>query len=221
MQQRYLRNIGALTEEEFALLRTKKVFVAGCGGLGGHITDMLLRVGAGSIAVCDGDVFDATNLNRQLLCNTGNIGMKKAECALEYARIVNPDVRFEAYSEFLTPENAPRLLEGCDVAIDALDNVPARRILKAECDRRGIACVYGAIHGWTCQCAVSAPGDDLINRLYPTDNVISDKSSLAFTPAMCAAMQVSLCVKFLCGRKTETGKLYYFDMADMMLAEIV
>ena len=220
MQQRYLRNIGALTEEEFALLRTKKVFVAGCGGLGGHITDMLLRVGAGSIAVCDGDVFDATNLNRQLLCNTGNIGRKKAECTLEYARIVNPDVRFEAYSEFLTPENAPRLLEGCDVAIDALDNVPARRILKAECDGRGIPYVYGAIHGWTCQCAASAPGDGLIDNIYPTDSVISDKTSLPFTVAACAAMQASLCVRLLCGRETDTGKLYYYDLADMEFAQI-
>lgn len=220
MEQRYIRNIGALTETEFALLRTKKVFVAGCGGLGGHITDMLLRVGVGSIAVCDGDVFDETNLNRQLLSNMGSIGLKKAESASEYARSVNPDVHFEAYSEFLTPENASRLLHGCDVVIDALDNVAARRILKAGCDRMGIPYVYGAIHGWTCQCAVSAPGDGFIDSIYTTDTVISDKSTLSFTPAMCAAMQVSLCVKLLCGRSVKTGKLYYFDIADMELAEI-
>lgn len=221
MDQRYIRNIGALSEEEFAAIQSKKVFVAGCGGLGGHIIDMLLRVGVGGIGVCDGDVFEESNLNRQLLSDTGNIGLSKAEAAAEYAKSVNPGVSFSAYSEFLTDKNAARLLEGCDAAIDALDNIPARRILKAECDRRGIPYIYGAIHGWSCQCAVSAPNDGFIDSIYPTDAAIADKSSLAFTPAICASMQTALCIKLLCGREVRFGKLYYFDLSYMELAEML
>ena len=66
MEERYIRNLGALTEEECVLLRTKTVFVAGCGGLGCYLVEMLLRLGVGSIRAADGDTFETSNLNRQL-----------------------------------------------------------------------------------------------------------------------------------------------------------
>lgn len=119
-----------------------------------------------------------------------------------------------AVPAFVTADNAANLIRGCDVVLDALDNIASRRLLKAECDRQGIPYIYGAIHGWTAQCAVSLPGDGLLDRLYPATAVVSDKASLAFTPPFCAAMQVALCVKFLCGRKVEPGKLYYTDLDD-------
>ena len=67
MDERYVRNLGALSERECNLLRTKTVFVAGCGGLGGYLIEMLLRLGVGTIRAADGDAFEASNLNRQLL----------------------------------------------------------------------------------------------------------------------------------------------------------
>jgi molybdopterin/thiamine biosynthesis adenylyltransferase len=67
MEERYVRNIGALTEAECRRLMDKKVFVAGCGGIGGNVINLLLRIGVGSIAAADGDVFELSNLNRQLL----------------------------------------------------------------------------------------------------------------------------------------------------------
>ena len=81
MEERYIRNLGALTEQECAQLRTKTVFVAGCGGLGGYLIEMLLRLGVGAIRAADGDVFEASNLNRQLLSSTRNLGRSKAEAA--------------------------------------------------------------------------------------------------------------------------------------------
>ena len=58
----------------------------------------------------------------------------------------------------------------------------------------------------------SLPGDKLIETLYPEDTVVRDKSVLSFTPALCASMQASLCIKYLTGRPLETGTLYYFDL---------
>lgn len=215
MQERYSRNIGALSEDECTRLLEKKIFVAGCGGLGGHIIDMLLRVGVGGIRAADGDVFDPSNLNRQLLSSVPVLGESKAEVARLHAHAINPDVDFTAYCEFITSDNVSAMIKGCDAVMDALDNIPARRLLKAECDRQGIPYIYGAITGWTAQAAVSMPGDGFIDMLYPTDTAVKSKSSLAFTPAFCAAMQVSLCVKLLCGRDVACGKLYYFDFLDM------
>ena len=212
MDPRYIRNIPALTEEECTILRSRRVLVVGCGGLGGHIIDMLARIGIGSLRVVDGDVFDPSNLNRQMLSRISLLGVGKANAAAEHIAQVNPDVTVEAAGTFLTAENADALVTGCDVVMDALDNIPSRRILAAACERSRIPYVYGAIQGWVAQAAVSMPGDRLIETLFPKDVDIRDKSVLSFTPALCAAVQVSLCVKLLTGRPVESGTLYYFDL---------
>ena len=220
MEERYIRNLGALTEKECARLRTKTVFVAGCGGLGGYLIEMLLRLGVGTIRAADGDVFEASNLNRQLLSSPSSLGQPKAEAAAARATLVNPDVRFEAIPEFVTEENAGRLIRGCDAVLDALDNIPARKALASACADAGSPNIYGAIRGWAAQAAVSMPGDGLIERLYPESAAIADKSVLSFTPALCASMQAALCTKLLCGRPVETGRLYFFDLLAMEAEEI-
>ena len=78
MEDRYARNIPALTEAECLTLRTKRVLVAGCGGLGGHIIDQLARIGVGQLRVVDGDVFEPSDLNRQLLSSVPVLGISKA-----------------------------------------------------------------------------------------------------------------------------------------------
>jgi molybdopterin/thiamine biosynthesis adenylyltransferase len=212
MEPRYERNIPALTGAECLLLKSKRVLVVGCGGLGGHIIDMLTRIGIGSLRVVDGDVFDATNLNRQLLSQQPLLGTSKAKAAEAHAARVNPDVAVEAVDAFMTEENVQLLIAGCDIVMDALDSVSSRRILADACERAHIPYVYGAIQGWVAQAAVSMPGDGLIRMLFPEEVVIRDKSVLSFTPAMCASMQTALCVKLLTGRPVETGTIYYFDL---------
>ena len=215
MDERYIRNLGALTEEECALLRTKTVFVAGCGGLGGFLIEMLLRLGVGTIRAADGDVFEASNLNRQLLSSPQALGQPKAEAAAERAALVNPGVRFVPIPEFVTEENAVRLIRGCDAVLDALDNIGARRILARACAAEGIPMIHGAICGWSAQAAVILPGDDLIDKIYPENAVLGSKTSLSFTPPFCAAMQTALCTRLLTGRPLETGRVYMADLLDM------
>ena len=212
MQSRYQRNLPALSEEEMNVLRAKRVLVVGCGGLGGHIIDQLCRIGVGALRVVDGDVFEESNLNRQLLSRMDLLGMSKAKTAEDHIRRVNPDVSVEAVDGFLTEENARRMVADCDIVMDALDNIPSRRILASACESAGIPYVYGAIQGWIAQAAVSMPGDRLVDILFPEEIEIRDKSVLSFTPALCAAMQTALCVKLLVGRPVETGTVYYFDL---------
>ena len=212
MEPRYERNLPALTEAECALLRQKRVLVVGCGGLGGHIIDQLSRIGIGALRVVDGDVFEPSNLNRQLLSQVDLLGVSKAKAAADHIARVNPDVSLEAVECFLTEDNAAQLLTGCDIVLDALDNIPSRRILAAACEKANIPLVYGAISGWVAQAAVSVPGDKLVETLYPEDTVVRDKSVLSFTPALCASIQAALCIKYLVGRPVETGTIYYFDL---------
>lgn len=212
MLARYERNIPALTEAECALLRNKRVLVVGCGGLGGHLIEFLARVGIGSVRVVDGDVFEPSNLNRQLLSEVPLLGVSKAKAAADRIARVNPDVRVEAHGVFLTEANAAGLLSGCDAVLDGLDNIASRRTLAREASRLRIPFIYGAVNGWVAQAAISMPGDHLVETLYPEGVVLRNKSVLSFTPALCASMQVALCVKLLTGRPVETGTLYYFDL---------
>ena len=212
MDGRYARNIPALTRAECEVLRQKRILVVGCGGLGGHIIDQLARIGIGFLRVVDGDVFETSNLNRQLLSSVPLLGISKAKAAADHIARVNPDITVDAAETFLTENNALDLLEGCDIVMDALDNIPSRRILAAACEKANIPYIYGAIQGWVAQAAISMPGDRLIDTLYPEEIEIRDKSVLSFTPSLCASMQVSLCIKLLLGRSVETGTVYYFDL---------
>ena len=212
MEDRYLRNIPALTEAECLTLRKKRVLVVGCGGLGGHIIDQLARIGVGILRVVDGDFFEPSNLNRQLLSDVQMLGISKAKAAADHVARVNPDVLVEAVDTFMTADNVQQLIEGSDAVLDALDNIQSRKILAAACEQAKTPYVYGAIQGWVAQAAVSMPGDNLIGKLFPEEVDIRDKSVLSFTPALCASMQAALCVKLLVGRPVETGTIYYFDL---------
>lgn len=220
MEERYIRNLGALTEQECAVLRTKTVLVAGCGGLGGYLIEMLLRLGVGTIRAADGDCFEASNLNRQLLSSPLSLGQSKADAAARRAALVNPDVRFVPISQFVMTENAAELIQGCDAVLDALDNIQARRLLAHACAEAGIPLIHGAICAWSAQAAVVMPGDDLIDRIYPEGVSLSSKASLSFTPPFCAALQTALCTRLLTGRPLETGRLYVADLLNMELESL-
>lgn len=212
MNPSYERNIPALTEVECKALKEKRVLVVGCGGLGGHLIDMLARIGVGAIRAVDGDVFEPSNLNRQLLSEVPLLGVSKARAAAARVSRVNPEVEIEAVEEYMSEANVRRLLLFCDVVLDALDNIQSRKILAAACAKAKIPYIYGAVNGWVAQAAISMPGDHLIETLYPEDTILKDKSVLSFTPALCASMQVALCVKLLVGRSVQTGTIYYFDL---------
>ena len=215
MEDRYLRNIPALSHDECNLLRHKRVLVVGCGGLGGHLIDQLTRIGIGCIRVVDGDIFDETNLNRQLLSEIPLLGTSKAKAAADRIRRINPDVSIETIPEFMTKENVYQFVSGCDAVLDGLDNIESRKILSAACADANIPYIYGASSGWVAQAGISMPGDKLIDTLYPADTLLTDNSVLSFTPALCASVQTSLCVKLLTGRPVETGTVYYFDLLNL------
>ncbi len=220
MDERYLRCLGALEEEELAALRGKKLLIAGCGGLGGYLAEYLLRLGVGELVAVDPERFERSNLNRQLLCTEESVGRFKAAAAAERAVLVAPDCRFTGHICRLDEKTLPGLLRGCDAALDALDNPQSRKLLKAACDAEGIPYCFGAVGGWVAQAALSLPGDALPELLYPESYAQEDAGILPFTPALGAALQAALCVRFLCGRSVEPGRLYSFDLLRMDLREI-
>lgn len=216
MEERYIRNIPAVSAEEQAALAGKRVLVAGCGGLGGYLIEYLARMGLKYLTAVDGDVFEPSNLNRQLLSTQALLGTSKAHAAQARVQAVNPEVTVRAVEAFLDGENADELVRGMDLVLDALDNVPARLILEDACARGGVPMVHGAIQGWSAQVAVVPPGSGFLHRLYPQAAGPEEKTSLPFTPAFCAAVQAAEAVKLLCARAPALeGKLLLADLRRM------
>jgi len=212
----------ALTAEECASLREKRVCVVGCGGLGGFVIELLARAGVGALSVVDGDVFEASNLNRQLLSEEGVLGRSKAEIAALRVSKVNSDVRVDAFVELFTEASAKRLLEGCDLAVDALDNVESRLVLADACADAGIFLVHGAISGFFAQASVVAPGSGVLGRLYPPRDMKAPmRGNLGFVASSCASFQAGEAVKLLCGREPALmGKLLLMDFRTLEFTKI-
>ena len=213
---RYLRNHDAISEAEQVILAQKRVLVVGCGGLGGYAIECLARIGVGHLRVVDGDVFDETNLNRQLLSSSMNLGRPKTLAAQQRVMAVNPLVEVEAFQTLLTDENAVPLLDGCDVAVDALDNVPTRLLLQQAAKTAGIPLVHGAVAGWIGQVCVVQPGQDLLNSLYPastdTQGEEQETGTLSFTAALTASWQAAETVKLLLGKPGLHGEILEIDL---------
>ena len=195
---RYERNTPAISPEEQTLLGTKRIFIAGCGGLGGYVVEYLGRIGVGHLTIADGDVFSESNLNRQLFASEETLGKPKPLCAKERLDHVNPLVTVTPVCQNLDENNADTLVVGHDLIIDALDNGPARKLLAHAAYQNGIPLVSGAISGWRGRVFIVFPGDDA-GFLWAGEPG-NGAGNLGFTAATVAAVESAEAVKLLLSR---------------------
>jgi molybdopterin-synthase adenylyltransferase len=203
MADRYDRNKNSISASDQDKLRTFSIAVIGLGGLGGYIAEELARIGVGKLILIDGDVFEETNLNRQLLASDATLGRAKAEVAKERLHVVNPLVETKAFVQRLTPQNASDLLNGAQLVMDAVDNIPTRRLIQDVCEVMDLPMVHGAISGWYGQVAFIFPKDRLFDFLYPGETQRGIETLLgnpSFTPALVASLQVAEAVKWMLGK---------------------
>lgn len=144
--QAFSRNIGWVTEAEQALLRHKRVAIAGLGGVGGSHLLTLTRLGIGAFHIADLDRFELANFNRQAGATLSSIGRPKTEVLEAMARDINPDLEIRRFDEGMTAENLDAFLQGVDLYLDSLDffAVEARRMVFAACHQRDIPAVTAA-----------------------------------------------------------------------------
>ncbi len=144
--QAFSRNIGWLTPDEQLLLKTKRVAIAGLGGVGGKHLLTMTRLGIGHFHIADPDVFEQVNFNRQAGASLRHIGAKKSDTLKAMALDINPELTIQAFPEGIDPSNIDAFLEGVDLYVDGLDYfvVNARRMVFDACARRGIPAVTAA-----------------------------------------------------------------------------
>ena len=223
---RYLRNHSAISAAEQSLLRGKRVAVIGLGGLGGFVTECLGRLGVGAMTLIDGDIFEESNLNRQLLATPSKIGCSKAVAASQRLAEINYLVTTYPIHQRLTIENASVLLPGNDVVVDALDNIPDRLVLEQAASRLQLPLVHGAIAGWNGHICTVLPGDNILSYLYEGaqenhSGAEADSGNLSFTAAFVASLQAAEVIKILLGRgELARGKLFQLDLLNNKFEQI-
>jgi len=163
---RYIRNREIISVQEQLRLADSRVAVIGAGGLGGQVILLLARIGIGHLVVVDHDVFDETNLNRHALCSKKSLGRPKSEVAVDVVGSINLGVEVTPYQARLDSSNAPEILGGLDVVVDALDSIPDRFVLERATKKLGIPLVHGALAGLEGWIMTIFPDDPGLKRVY-------------------------------------------------------
>lgn len=221
MEKRYLRNLGALTEEEMRLIAEKSVLIVGLGGLGGYNAEYLARLGVGELRICDSDVFDETNLNRQINALSSTIGKSKVDVARERINAIDPLINVVCFDRRFDRGSAAEIVKGADVIIDALDNIESRIVLEQAASDAGIPLVFGAISDWCGQVMTVLPKTFKIKKLYENSEEIVPPV-LSFCAAAISAFQSAEAVKMLLGRPDLTEKmlLVHLDSNEIVKVKI-
>lgn len=150
-------------------LKQARVLVLGAGGLGAPVLQYLGAAGVGTLGISDDDRVSLSNLQRQVIHDTGTLGEEKTESAARMLARLNPHVRVVRFCERLTGDNAPRLLSGFDILIDGTDNFDTRYAAADAAERARIPLVTGAVGRFDGSLTVLKPyATDPDGRLYPT-----------------------------------------------------
>lgn len=135
-----------------------RVLVVGAGGLGSPVCLYLAAAGVGTIGIVDADTVSLSNLQRQIIHHTSDIGRSKVESAAGKMRAINPHVQVVEVREMLTPENASSLVADYDIVVDCTDNFNTRLLVNDTCVALGVPMVYGAVQRMAGQIFTYLPG---------------------------------------------------------------
>ncbi|NOX33777.1 MAG: HesA/MoeB/ThiF family protein [Deltaproteobacteria bacterium] len=205
-EERYDRNFNTLSPEEQKNLGASKVVVIGLGGLGGTVCEMMARVGIGHLTLIDGDVFEPSNLNRQLLSEEHLMGFPKAKAAKKRVNAINSRVIVNHLVEYVDESNLYERIKDTDVVMDCLDSIDTRFKLQDAAKKALVPIVSGAIAGVTGQVTTIIPGDSGYELIYgkksrkQSKGVETRTGNMAYCAFLVAALQSSECLKLLLGR---------------------
>jgi len=191
-----------LTKDEILKMNLGKICVIGCGGLGGHIIEGLARLGFETLTVVDNDVFDQTNLNRQILATEKNLLSSKAQSASERVMVINSNCKINPISLKFDEKFGRKMLSGHDIVIDAVDNIETKLLIEKFAAELKIPLVHGAVGGWFGQVANIFPNDNILKKIYSNSKsgIESELGNPSFTPAIVANIMVSEAMKIFLGK---------------------
>jgi len=209
-------------------IKQGSVLCIGAGGLGSPAAMYLAAAGVGRIGIVDFDVVDYSNLQRQLLHTTNDVGRTKLESAKNKLNALNPHVQVDTYEEALSSDNAMRLFKGYDVILDGTDNFPTRYLVNDACVLMGIPNAYGSIFRFEGQASVFATKDGPCYRcLYPEPPPpglvpsCAEGGVLGVLPGVIGVIQATESIKLLTGiGQPLIGRFLIYDALNMKFREL-
>ncbi|HVO73428.1 MAG TPA: molybdopterin-synthase adenylyltransferase MoeB [Ignavibacteriaceae bacterium] len=209
-------------------LKAAKVLMIGAGGLGSPLGMYLGAAGVGTLGIVDFDVVDETNLHRQLLHSTNDIGRSKLESAKETIKLINPNVDVLTFETRLTCENALEILKEFDVIVDGTDNFPTRYLVNDACVLLGKPNVYGSIFRFEGQVTVfDAKQGPCYRCLYPAPPPpglvpsCAEGGVLGVLPGIIGSLQALETIKIIIGQgDLLIGRLILFDALKFKFREL-
>jgi adenylyltransferase/sulfurtransferase len=204
-------------------LKRARIVIVGVGGLGGVSATYLAAAGVGHLRIVDSDNVELSNLNRQILFTTEDIGKPKAETAVKRLSAQNPEIKINAISDKLTVNNANELASGCDLIIDGLDNHADRLILNRASFNLKIPFIYGAINEWQGQLAFFNPPKSACLACLMPKEMPGPKPTPVFgaLPGVIGSLQATLAIRYLVTGVSPISNLLLIFRADTMTFETV
>ena len=209
-------------------LKAARVLCVGTGGLGSPLAFYLAAAGVGTLGLVDFDVVDASNLQRQILHSTRDIGRKKLDSAEEKLTALNPSLKVVKHETMLTSANALDILKDYDIVADGTDNFPTRYLVNDACVLLGTPNVYGSIFRFEGQASVFATEEGPCYRcLYPEPPPpglvpsCAEGGVLGILPGLVGVIQATEVVKLILGKGISlVGRLLLVDALNMRFREL-
>ena len=209
-------------------LKRARVVCVGVGGLGSPASVYLAAAGIGTLGIVDFDTVDATNLQRQVLYTSDEIGWPKLEAAAARLKALNPEIDVTPHQGPLTAANARGILGGYDVVVDGTDNFPARYLVNDACAMAGQPYVYGSASRFEGQVSVfGTRGGPCYRCLYPEPPPpgavpgCAEEGVLGVVPGLVGVIQAAEAIKLVLGMPgTLAGRLLTIDAATMTFREV-
>jgi adenylyltransferase/sulfurtransferase len=209
-------------------IKASKILLVGAGGLGSPAALYLAAAGAGTLGLVDFDVVDATNLQRQIIHGTSDIGRSKLDSAIDRIRDVNPHVHVERYDTSLTSQNALEIARGYDVVVDGTDNFPTRYLVNDTCVLLGIPNAFGSVLRFEGQASVFAAANGPCYRCLfrepPPPGIVpscAEAGVLGVLPGIVGTIQATEALKLVLGAgEPLIGRLLLVDALSMQFRTI-
>lgn len=210
---RYKRQIMIFGEEGQEKLKNAKIFVAGAGGLGSPVSYYLAAAGVGTLVVADRDKIELSNLNRQILHRSADIGYEKVFSARDKLTALNPEIEVITFDGTIDSSSAERIVGDADGIVDAMDNFATRYVLNGTALDKGIPLFHGAVRGFHGQATTIVPGETgCLSCLFPNAAPAEVSPVLGTTPAIIGSIQANEVIKYLTGRgRLLTNRLFIWD----------
>lgn len=212
-QERYIRQIMMIGEDGQERLKQATIFIAGAGGLGSPIGLYLAAAGVGRLILADYDTVDLSNLNRQVLHGTADLGRRKVDSARRKLEAINPEITIETEAVTIDDNNLPELAGDADGIVDAMDNFGTRYLLNRAALQKEIPFFHGGINGFSGQATTIVPGKTACLRcIFPHPPPQETFPVLGTTAGFIGVVQANEVLRYLLGRgELLTNRLLLWD----------